>query len=111
MNPDDPATPCGLMAKSFFNDTIQLLNSTDGEEIKIRSDNIAWATDIGKFHNIKDKDLPDGAESYKDIQWLDMEDQHFIVWMRNAGLPNFRKLYGVIDGDINGGKYFIRVDS
>ena len=26
-----------------------------------------------------------------------MEDEHFIVWMRPAGLPNFRKLWGRID--------------
>lgn len=26
-----------------------------------------------------------------------MEDEHFIVWMRTAGLPNFRKLWGKIE--------------
>ena len=26
-----------------------------------------------------------------------MENEHFIVWMRPAGLPNFRKLWGRID--------------
>jgi len=26
-----------------------------------------------------------------------MTDEHFIVWMRTAGLPNFRKLWGRID--------------
>jgi len=25
-----------------------------------------------------------------------MEDEHFIVWMRYAGLPTFRKLWGRI---------------
>lgn len=28
-------------------------------------------------------------------------DEHFIVWMRTAGLPNFRKLYGRINQDLN----------
>ena len=40
-----------------------------------------------------------------------MEDQHFIVWMRTAGLPDFRKLWGKIDNDegLKAGKYQIKV--
>ncbi|OQR91037.1 hypothetical protein ACHHYP_05042 [Achlya hypogyna] len=29
-----------------------------------------------------------------------VKSEHFIVWMRTAGLPNFRKLYGHIDSDL-----------
>ena len=28
------------------------------------------------------------------------DDEHFIVWMRTAALPNFRKLWGRIDQDL-----------
>ena len=30
-------------------------------------------------------------------------DEHFMVWMRTAALPTFRKLYGRIDGDFKAG--------
>ena len=32
-----------------------------------------------------------------------VQDEHFIVWMRTAGLPSFRKLYGRIDTDLPAG--------
>ena len=37
------------------------------------------------------------------------EDEHFIVWMRAAGLPNFRKLYGKIETRLEPGTYTINV--
>ena len=37
--------------------------------------------------------------------------EHFIVWMRTAGLPNFRKLYGVIKEDLKKGTYIIKIDN
>lgn len=40
-----------------------------------------------------------------------MTDPRFIVWMRNAGLPDFRKLYGVIDKDLKPGTYTLRVNN
>lgn len=32
-----------------------------------------------------------------------VENEHFIVWMRTAGLPTFRKLYGKIDKHVRSG--------
>ena len=32
-----------------------------------------------------------------------VESEHFIVWMRTASLPTFRKLYGIIDSDFSKG--------
>lgn len=37
------------------------------------------------------------------------EDEHFMVWMRTAGLPTFRKLYGIIDTPLEAGTYTVQV--
>ena len=36
-------------------------------------------------------------------------DEHFQVWMRTAGLPTFRKLYGRFDSDLEAGIYDISI--
>ena len=42
-------------------------------------------------------------------QWHDVTDPHFIVWMRTAGLPNFRKLYGEIGETLEAGDYDLTI--
>ena len=43
-------------------------------------------------------------EAYPQISPIDgVADEHFIVWMRTATQPTFRKLYGVIDGPFDAG--------
>jgi hypothetical protein len=59
--------------------------------ITIDDTDIAWESDVEhKFKNME-------IANWQSKQWLDVTNQHFIVWMRTAGLPNFRKLYGKID--------------
>lgn len=45
-------------------------------------------------------------ETYPDqISPIDgVTDEHFMVWMRTAALPTFRKLYGKVDGDFKKGE-------
>ena len=101
---DDPAFPCGLVAKSFFNDTFTLYK-LGGQEITIDDSNIAWKSDVEyKFKNLKKPD-------WKDLQWQDVENPHFIVWMRTAGLPNFRKLYGEISEGLKKGDYKLEIEN
>ena len=90
---DDLAIPCGLIAKSYFNDNFTNWIYINGfnEEVHFSPNekDIAWKADKElKYKNID-----------PDRQWIDMEDEHFIVWMRPAGLPNFRKLWGRIEMD------------
>lgn len=37
--------------------------------------------------------------------------EHFIVWMRTAGLPNFRKLWGKIEKDLTPGAYKVTISN
>ena len=103
LNPDDLAIPCGLIAKSFFDDDYALYkNNGDSEENRIEIDekDIAWQADKDiKYKNTKEFDK----------QWMDMTNEHFIVWMRPAGLPNFRKLWGRIREDLEVGNYLLEI--
>ena len=40
-----------------------------------------------------------------------MTDEHFIVWMRSAALPNFKKLWGKIPDGLEAGSYILSVDN
>ncbi|XP_037551053.1 cell cycle control protein 50A [Nematolebias whitei] len=107
--------PCGAIANSLFNDTLELsyidVNGTLNP-IDLQKKGIAWWTDKHvKFKN------PPGAnlsvafqDTVKPVNWrrpvyeLDPSDldnngfinEDFIVWMRTAALPTFRKLYRII---------------
>ena len=101
---DDLAIPCGLIAKSFFNDEYALYKNSISNDNKITIDekDIAWQAD----KDIKYKNTNDLSK-----QWIDMTDEHFIVWMRPAGLPNFRKLWGRIREDLDEGDYVILIEN
>lgn len=100
LDPNKPAVPCGLIAHSFFNDTFSLMDP-NGFAIPINEKDIAWEADKKyKFKNLE------GGEK---IQWIDMTNEHFIVWMRPAALSSFRKLWGKINQDLEKGNYFVQV--
>jgi len=92
-----PAIPCGLIAKSIFTDSYSIKKKGTTTNIPIYQKGIAWKSDVDyKFKNQAKPVDAAGAtvSSWQDIQWIDIEQEHFIVWMRTAGLPNFRKLWG-----------------
>lgn len=104
---EDVAIPCGLIAKSLFNDKYKLFNNeitSEANQIFIDETGIAWDSDVTyKFGNGKDWKLNPPT------QWWDMTDEHFIVWMRTAGLPNFRKLWGRIEDNLTAGTYYVEI--
>jgi len=95
--------PCGLIAASVFNDTFVLTHNNN--TIPLRKNGIAWASDVkSKFHN-----PPANAPGIRVIP--DFEDEDFIVWMRTAGLPNFKKLYRIIDTSLEPGTYQVEIQN
>lgn len=103
------AIPCGLMAKAFPEESFTLKGKNSGE-IQINDKNISWKADRDKlFKNLQTKD-GNLNTSWGDYQWLDMTNEHFIVWMRPSNLPEFRKLYGRIEQDLDPGTYTLIID-
>ncbi|XP_008307941.1 cell cycle control protein 50B [Cynoglossus semilaevis] len=106
-----PIVPCGAVANSIFNDTFKLYQIIGGTKKPVPLDGkgIAWWTD----YNIKNRNpsvtpLKNAFNgTVQPSNWpkpayeLDPTDpanngfinQDFLVWMRRAALPNFRKLY------------------
>ena len=82
------AIPCGLIAKTYFNDNFTFY--INNKHIKVDESNIAFDRDK-KIYN-KDIDLSK--------QWISLKDEHFLVWMRPSGLPNPMKLWGKINQDL-----------
>ncbi len=69
MDDSAPAVPCGLVAKSFFNDTFELWRKADTSStdtnVTISSTNIAWTSDVTyKFDNVATVD----GKDYMDLQ-------------------------------------------
>ena len=98
LDPEGVAHPCGLIAKSFFNDSFEL-KKVDSAPINIYEEGIAWSIDKKKFKNSENRDK----------QWLDVESERFMVWMRPASLPDFRKPWGKITTDLKKGNYVLTV--
>nr|XP_012598611.1 cell cycle control protein 50A [Microcebus murinus] len=133
-NEDKPIAPCGAIANSMFNDTLELFligNDSSPTPITLKKKGIAWWTDKNvKFRN------PPGGETLeerfkgttKPVNWLNpvymldsdpdnngFINEDFIVWMRTAALPTFRKLYRLIErkSDLHptlpAGRYYLNI--
>ncbi|KAM8736263.1 cell cycle control protein 50B [Acanthopagrus schlegelii] len=117
-----PIVPCGSVANSMFNDTFKLYQIVSGERKQVPFDGkgIAWWTDYNvKYRNPSVTPLRDAFNgTVKPLFWprpayeLDPSDpnnngfinQDFLVWMRRAALPDFRKLYRrITEGDYTQG--------
>uniref|UniRef100_A0A803KA30 Cell cycle control protein n=1 Tax=Xenopus tropicalis TaxID=8364 RepID=A0A803KA30_XENTR len=111
-----PIAPCGAVANSMFNDVISLHYKDNGTyvEVPLTRKGISWWSD----YNVKFQNPTNGNETLAQVfngtakpsNWLtpayNLSDdpsntgfinEDFIVWMRRAALPSFRKLYRRIE--------------
>ena len=87
--------PCGLIANSYFNDTISLV----GGPANLTETGIAWASDVKRFKAPNAADLAVALQNKTLASPLNntfppLTNEHVMVWFRVAALPTFRKLYG-----------------
>ncbi|ORX43280.1 transcription regulator [Piromyces finnis] len=123
--------PCGLIANSFFSDEVigSKLVREDSFEYEFSESGISWSSDKDKYKNMNvnqltdeelknlipppnwKKDFPQYKNGYTRENFPRLADmERFQVWMRVAGLPNFRKLYGQNkNGSLPKGRYSIQI--
>jgi len=94
-SPTEFYLPCGLIAQSLFNDTY-VLTIGNGTIVPLSTDGVAWASDVDTKFNNPPADTPGirVIPNFKDVD--------FIVWMRTAALPTFRKLWRIINEPLVG---------
>ena len=95
---NDIASPCGLFARSYFNDTYNLTYE-NGTFIQIDENGIANKYLKNKFFKRR--------KDYKISQWIDVENEHFINWMNVETFNSFRKLWGKIYVNLEPGIYYL----
>jgi len=105
--------PCGLIAASAFNDTINATLCTSSAQSSCndlsaatftnssnptwQKTGIAWPSDVDNKFHYSLPSYPYTNYSADEHRLPYVEDEDFIVWMRTSGLPTFKKLYRVIN--------------
>ena len=105
--------PCGLIAASYFRDSFVVRDGSGGEVAfaeEVDGLSITWPRDASMFANTTALlEAEGGADA--EVTVANPVDPHFMVWMRTAALPFFRKLYGISRVGLPAGAYTVDVDS
>lgn len=98
--------PCGLVAQSNFSDVITMVDSKGGV-VPFQDNDLAWPSDKELFHK-PGGDQPVFNKGPFKGNLIDVTQDRFKIWMRVAGMPKFRKLYGRIDS-LPKGDYSLKI--
>ena len=101
--------PCGMVTNAFFNDTITPLNfnfTKNGLNFwRYLGDKFANPSPLAQEAIINETASPP-AWPYPVYQLPGgVENPDFVAWHATSAFPNFRKLYGVINGRVSAGVY------
>lgn len=106
LNPNSTLSPCGNIAKNVFTDNFTL-SFTDSagqtSQITIDETNIARMSD----RTVTFK----RASDYLESQWIDVENEHFMVWMSMETFTEFDKRWGTINEDLASGTYTVTINN
>ena len=103
--------PCGLTAWSFFNDSFAVTEVAPAAgatfNVDISSSGFAPYSDQKyMFANYNASNFNPTLNQYRggaNITGYVQQDDRFVIWMKLAPLPKFRKLWGVINTPLNAG--------
>ena len=106
----NPIAPCGVIANTMFRDEFSIYwSQNDSVSIPIEQIDIVWPQDRDNIFRNPPMDKLDSYEKPKnwtkkvtDLDPMHPENNgflngHFIVWMRTAAFPEFRKLWGKLE--------------
>jgi hypothetical protein len=117
---NDVYAPCGLIAWSMYNDSMIIRHdgivvcNTASNETDCRKNGIAWDSD--KEERFKEPSseyrLKNPRDYYNETgHHIPLTtDEDFIVWMRTAAFPTFRKLFRIFDKALERGTYQLTVE-
>jgi hypothetical protein len=105
LDPDGILSPCGNFAASMFNDNFTLYTSEKKNltRVFINETDITYDTD----RKITFKQPPNADKT----QWVDVTNEHFMIWMHTETFSGFKKIWGRIENDLLPGEYMIHVEN
>jgi len=109
--------PCGLIANSYFIDKFDTPTLTvppaTPKNVSWTDSGIAWESDkaakFKSFTNFDNSTMTTMTTIGQQNVSLDHMAEDFIVWMRTAGLPKFKKLRYIIPDGVKAGLFQVQI--